>query len=242
MRFAHRRETCLAADRPARPNLTKPDVATSDKGEFASDRGEFWGAFSETPPTQEPRISKGFDGEQGELGDFSDPLYARRDIYSRNPENIRSPLGASAKPPQTPPSPPKTGFNPAEISHSRGGGVLAQSPPVAWVRHVDALRPSSPLAGFPADRWRAFCADARWLVDQHGADLAGAGFSICDLFEIVPGRRDAGGLVEMLRGAREIVIDDLAASFRRGAVSIHFQAAGGDPVKTGWIGRAPWQP
>ena len=84
------------------------------------------------------------------------------------------------------------------------------------------------------------CARER-IHDRHGAELAGAGFCLADLFELIPGCRDGGGLVEQLRGARDLTIEGLVVTFTRGAVTFRFVGAGGDDC-TGWAGRAPWQP
>jgi len=119
---------------------------------------------------------------------------------------------------------------------------LPQTPPRAWAEHIKGLRPNIPLAGIPLSRWRTYCEDSGWLVDCHGHELAAAGFTLEDLFEIIPGQPGTGGLVEMLRGARSISIREGRASFCRGRLTFHFEATGDRPADTGWVGRAPWQP
>jgi hypothetical protein len=92
------------------------------------------------------------------------------------------------------------------------------------------------------DAWHTYCDDARWLVEHHGPAVTGAGWSLADLFEIIPGRPDTGGLIEMLRGSRDLAVDGRVATFTRRKTTWSFEARGGSAEHTGWTGRAPWQP
>jgi hypothetical protein len=118
---------------------------------------------------------------------------------------------------------------------------LSQAPP-AWTAHLASLREDQPLAGLRPDRRGTYCADAAWLIARHGAELAAAGSSMADIFEIIPGKRDCGGLVELLDGARGVTIEGRTARFVRSGVAFRFEAQGGQAGETGWLGHAPWQP
>ena len=78
--------------------------------------------------------------------------------------------------------------------------------PVTWVQGVADLLAMSRPAAWPETEWRLLREDAFAFLRDRGAEAAGLGWDVLDLFGVHPtrplARYDAMGLVVLLRGRR----------------------------------------
>lgn len=85
----------------------------------------------------------------------------------------------------------------------------------AWRAHLLRLSEDVPLHGLERLRWWQVIDDARWLVDHFGQQAARDGWSVLDLFGVMPGRDAWGGVADRLRGSRSLVMSSDVARWRR---------------------------
>ena len=97
-------------------------------------------------------------------------------------------------------------------------GTLLRSPDVSvreWRANLAALNWESPLHGLEVQRWRGLLGDAHWLLDHFGMQAACDGWSVCDLFGLLPGRDAWGGIADRLRSSRSLMMTADVAKWRR---------------------------
>lgn len=146
-------------------------------------------------------------------------------------------------PREEPPKPPKPGSG--GFGGDPGGHISDNSLPADTATGVQRLQRMQPVGGVPRDTWRAYVADALWLVESGAAaDALGQGWTAVDLFGIsadgdwqclaawINGRRDDHGraclLLTEIRGDRSL---PYAVHVRDGRHSWHYrQPAPADAV------------
>lgn len=84
-----------------------------------------------------------------------------------------------------------------------------------WRAHLMRLDPTKPLHGLSRARWGELVDDADWLFETHALRAAGDGFSVFDLFGVMPGRDGWGGVADRLRASRSLVMSADVAKWRR---------------------------
>lgn len=100
-----------------------------------------------------------------------------------------------------------------------GGQPSPGEPPADWRTGVSRVQAMPPPIGFPPERWRQVQQDTARLLDEHGGELHGLGWSATDLFGVhpaVPGVAVCcAGLAVVLGGARVVEATPEQAVFVR---------------------------
>ena len=85
----------------------------------------------------------------------------------------------------------------------------------AWRAHLMRLDPTQPLHGLGPVRWAGLLDDGDWLFENYAMRAATDGWSMPDLFGVLPGRDGWGGIADRLRGSRSLVMSSDVARWRR---------------------------
>ena len=106
-----------------------------------------------------------------------------------------------------------------EVSVVSGGSERAfanlREAVATWRAQLARLAWDAPLHGLSVQRWRGLLGDAHWLLDHFGNQAARDGWSVLDLFGVMPGRDGGGGIACRLRSSRSLVMSSDVARWRR---------------------------
>ncbi|WP_324740123.1 hypothetical protein U8326_10110 [Tsuneonella sp. CC-YZS046] len=96
--------------------------------------------------------------------------------------------------------------HPEHLKTSNPVGVLRD-----WHDRLSGLDMAVPPAGVSAGWWARTVSDAHWIYENFASRAVRDGWSAHDLFGVLPSKPAWGGIVDRLRGARDLEITDCRA-------------------------------
>jgi hypothetical protein len=82
-----------------------------------------------------------------------------------------------------------------------------------WHRHLSALDFDTAPEGSTLNRWRQLVEDAEYIYTGFGSQLVREGWSVLDVFGVLPWREGGGVLLDRLQGARNLKLDGEGRAF-----------------------------
>jgi hypothetical protein len=106
----------------------------------------------------------------------------------------------------------------------------------SWRDGLSKLDHTAPPAGISSMLWGRWLDDAEFIFNEHGWTAARYGFDQLDLFGVFPDKPGLGGIVDRLRGARDLQFTPDRATWSRYGVPSHFNRTGGQTlVRSGLV-------
>lgn len=99
-----------------------------------------------------------------------------------------------------------------------------------WSRTVSALDPRRPAPGYDAARWHELVGCSQWWLSIYGRQAALDGWQTGDVFGVHPGKPRAGGLIDRLGTARNLMLEGKRARWRTFGNSMMRFNAGAFPL------------
>jgi hypothetical protein len=100
-----------------------------------------------------------------------------------------------------------------------------------WHARLSRLDDTTAPDGFTFGQWVQRVNDACFLYSHYCSRAVRDGFSAYDLFGVMVGKPGCGGLVDRLRGARDLKMDADRAAWTVGGVRERFCRGGGDDLR-----------